>query len=252
MPSGGRLSITTSNAKLDDNYTLAHPGVAPGPYVLLTVSDTGTGITDEVKAHLFEPFFTTKPKGKGTGLGLATCETIVKQCGGHTTVTSAVGQGATFNVYFPAVDEPLDAAQPLFQVGAPLPRGTETLLVVEAERSVRDLIGHILEAQGYTVLRAFNGQDGLRKACENDGPPVRLVITDVNLPSMCGNGVIGRMKLAGPELKILSTSSCVDDASMEPGRVAAGRGYLPKPFTPAELACKVRAMLDQSVTNPPQ
>ena len=138
MPNGGKLTIATSNVTLDENYARAHPGVIPGDYVMLSVSDTGTGMTDEVKARLFEAFFTTKPKGKGTGLGLATCQTIVQQSGGHIGVYSELGKGTTFKVYFPRVEQPLDAAAGPIKTG-PLPRGTETVMVVEDEPSVRHL-----------------------------------------------------------------------------------------------------------------
>jgi signal transduction histidine kinase len=153
MPNGGKLTIATNNVTLDENYTRAHAGAMPGDYVMLGVSDTGTGMTEEVKARLFEAFFTTKPSGKGTGLGLATCQTIVQQSGGHIGVYSEVGRGTTFKVYFPQVDQPLDAAAQAIKAG-PLPRGTETLLVVEDEPSVRHLVTDVLEAQGYNVLRA--------------------------------------------------------------------------------------------------
>jgi signal transduction histidine kinase len=146
MPNGGKLTIATNNVTLDENYARTHTGSIPGlpaeasakagDYVILSVSDTGTGMTEEVKAHLFEAFFTTKPKGKGTGLGLATCQTIVQQSGGHIGVSSEVGKGTTFNIYFPRVEQPLDAAARPIQTG-PLPRGTETLLIVEDEPSVR-------------------------------------------------------------------------------------------------------------------
>ena len=152
---------------------------------MLSVSDTGTGMTDEVKAHMFEAFFTTKPKGKGTGLGLATCQTIVQQSGGHIGVYSEVGKGTTFKVYFPRVEQPLDVAARPIQTG-PLPRGTETLLVVEDEPSVRHLACDVLEAQGYEVLWAANGQDALHVAREHKGAPIRLVITDVIMPLMGG------------------------------------------------------------------
>ncbi|HEX7577217.1 MAG TPA: PAS domain S-box protein, partial [Verrucomicrobiae bacterium] len=143
-----------------------HTDVIPGDYVMLSVSDTGTGMTDEVKARIFEAFFTTKPAGKGTGLGLATCQTIVQQSGGHIDVDSEVGKGTTFKIYFPLVDEPLDSDTKFIKAG-PLPRGTETLLVVEDEPDVRHLAQRLLEAQGYTVLRAANGQDALRVAREH-------------------------------------------------------------------------------------
>ncbi len=244
MPNGGTLSVTTSNVTLDDNYARAHAGVTPGNYVLLTVSDTGTGMTDEVRAHLFEPFFTTKPRGKGTGLGLATCDTIVKLYGGHIGVCSELGKGTTFKVYFPAVGEPLDASMQPPRAGGPMPRGTETVLVVDDERAVRNLACSVLESLGYTVLRAVNGEEAMRVAREYKGQPVRVVITDDGLPQMCGNVMAEWLKSAGPDLKFIFTSGYSEDAIANHGVPAAGIAFLPKPYTPARLACKVRAMLD--------
>jgi len=244
MPNGGRLIVTTSNATLDEDYARAHAGVTPGNYVLLTVSDTGTGITDEVRAHLFEPFFTTKPRGKGTGLGLATCDTIVKQCGGHIGVCSELGRGTTFEVYFPAVREPLDASMQPPKTGGPMPRGTETVLIVEDERAVRNLACGVLESLGYTVLRAVNGEEALRVAREYNGRPVRVVITDVGLPQMCGDVMAEWLKLAGPDLKLIFTSGYTEDGIANRGVPAAGIAFLPKPYTPAQLAYTVRMMLD--------
>jgi PAS domain S-box-containing protein len=242
MPNGGKLSIATNNVTLDENYARAHTGVIPGDYVMLSVSDTGTGLTEEVKAHLFQAFFTTKPEGKGTGLGLATCQTIVQQSGGHIGIYSEIGRGTTFKVYLPRVEQPLAvAARP--QTG-PLPRGTETLLVVEDEPSVRHLARSILESQGYEVLSAANGQDALRAAREHKGAPIRLVVTDVIMPLMGGEVMAKWLKATYPDLKILYTSGYTDDAIAQHGALEAGVKFLCKPYTPATLACKVRAMLD--------
>jgi CheY-like chemotaxis protein len=211
--------------------------------VMLSVTDTGTGMTDDVKAHLFEAFFTTKPKGKGTGLGLATCQTVIKQCGGHIDVQSEMGKGTTFKIYFPRVNQPLDISTELFKKG-PLPRGTETLLLVEDESAVRHLACSILEAQGYNVLRANNGQEGLRAARECDGQAVGLVITDVIMPQMGGNVMAEWLKATYPDIKILFTSGYTDDAIAHHGVLEPGVAFLPKPYTPATLVRKVREMLD--------
>jgi CheY-like chemotaxis protein len=210
---------------------------------MLSISDTGTGMTDEVKARMFEAFFTTKPLGKGTGLGLATCQTIVQQSGGHIGVYTKVGKGTTFKIYFPLVEQPLDVAARAIQAG-PLPRGTETLLVVEDEPTVRHLANHVLENQGYTVLRAMNGQHALHLAQEHKGPPIRLVITDVIMPQMDGKVMAERLKATYPDLKILFTSGYTDDTIAQHGVLEPGVAFLPKPYTTAALACKVRAMLD--------
>jgi two-component system cell cycle sensor histidine kinase/response regulator CckA len=243
MPNGGQLSIATSNVALDESYVRTHPEVVPGDYVMLAVSDTGVGMTDEVKAHLFEAFYTTKPKGKGTGLGLATCQTIVKQFGGHIAVYSELGKGTTFKVYFKRVDQPLEVAAQPVQNGA-LPRGTETLLVVEDEPAVCLLANNVLANQGYTVLRAMNGQEALRVAREHKGPPIRLVITDVIMPQMGGKVMAEWLKSSDPNLKILFTSGYTDDAIVHYGVLDPGVAFLSKPYTPATLARKVREMLD--------
>jgi signal transduction histidine kinase len=243
MPNGGKLTIATSNVTLDASYANEHNGVTPGDYVMLSVSDTGTGMTDEVKARLFEAFFTTKPKGKGTGLGLATCQTIAKQCGGHIGVYSEVGKGTTFKVYFPRVDLPLDTSTRHMAEGA-LPRGDETLLVVEDEPTVRELARTVLEAQGYEVLSASNGRDGLNMVHDRHGSPIRLVITDVVMPHMSGKVMTDSLKTTYPNLKFLFTSGYTEDAIAHHGVLEPGVALLPKPYTPATLARKVREILD--------
>ncbi len=243
MPNGGKLTIAINNVTLDEHYAHTHTGAVSGDYVMLSVSDTGTGMTDEIKARLFEAFFTTKPKGKGTGLGLATCQTIVKQSGGHIGVYSELGKGTTFKAYFPRVEQPLDVAARPIPTG-PLPRGTETLLLVEDEPSVRHLAANILEGQGYNVLRANNGKEGLRVARDLKGQPIHLVVTDVIMPLMGGQEMAEWLKAAYPDLKILFTSGYTDDAIAQHGVLEPGIAFLSKPYAPATLARKVREMLD--------
>jgi len=244
MPYGGRLAIATADVTLDDNDALARPGATPGDYVMLRVADTGTGMTNEVKARLFEAFFTTKPSGKGTGLGLATCQTIVQQSGGHILVESEIGKGTTFRIFFPRVERPLDAAAKPAQTG-PLPRGTETVLLVEDEPSVRHLAARVLQGQGYEVLSATNGRDGLQVARGHSGSPIRLVVTDVIMPLMDGRVMAEWLKTAYPDLKVLFTSGYPDDAIAHHGVLEEGVEFLPKPYTPATLARIVREMLDR-------
>jgi two-component system cell cycle sensor histidine kinase/response regulator CckA len=244
MPQGGKLTIATNNVTLDESYTPSKSSVTPGNYVMLSVSDTGTGITDEVKALLFEAFFTTKPLGKGTGLGLATCKTIVQQSGGHIDVYSELGKGTTFNIYFPRVAEPLDVSARPIRAG-PLPRGTETLLVVEDEPSVRHLARSVLDNLGYEMLSAANGQDALHVAREHKGSPIRLVITDVIMPLMGGKVMAEWLKATYPDLRILFTSGYTDDAISHHGVLEKGVEFLPKPYTPASLARRVRQILDE-------
>jgi two-component system cell cycle sensor histidine kinase/response regulator CckA len=243
MPNGGKLSIETNNITLDENYAKVHPGTVPGNYVMLSISDTGTGMTDEVKAHLFEAFFTTKPSGQGTGLGLSTCQSIVQQSGGHIDVQSEVGNGTIFNIYFPRVEQPLDVVAKPLQSG-PLPRGTETLLIVEDDPSVRHLALRILEGQGYKVLSASNGQDALHVAREHKGSPIGLVVTDVVMPLMGGKIMAEWLKTTYPGIKVLFTSGYTDGAITHHGILEEGIEFLQKPYTRAVLACKVRELLD--------
>jgi two-component system cell cycle sensor histidine kinase/response regulator CckA len=243
MPNGGKLVIATNNVTLDENYARTHTGAVSGDYVMLRVSDTGTGMTDEVKAHLFEAFFTTKPKGKGTGLGLATCQTIIQQSGGYIDVDSEVGKGATFKIYFPRVEQPVGVPAKPAET-SPIPCGTETLLLVEDDPSVRYLSCAVLEAQGYKVLRANNGQDALHVARDHKGSPIRLVVSDVVMPLMGGKAMAEWMKATYPDLKILFTSGYMDDAITPHGTLDPGVEFLPKPYAPATIARKVREMLD--------
>jgi signal transduction histidine kinase len=243
MPNGGKLKVETANAMFDENQAREHAGAIPGDYVMLSVSDTGIGMTDEVKTHIFESFFTTKPKGKGTGLGLATCQTIVKQCGGCIDIQSEPGKGSTFKIYFPRVKQSIDMPTKTVESNV-IPRGTETLLLVEDEPSVRHLACRILEAQGYNVLHANNGQDGLRVARECKDSLISLVITDVVMPQMSGKVMAEWLKATYPELKVLFTSGYTDEAIAEHGVLEPGTAFLPKPYQPAVLLRKVREILD--------
>jgi signal transduction histidine kinase len=243
MPQGGKLVVETRRVKLNKDSASQHPGVPPGDYVAMSVSDTGTGMSDEVKACLFEPFFTTKPKSKGTGLGLATCQTIVKQCGGFIEVQSEVGRGSNFTVYLPRLAQSAAPAPADAKTG-PAPRGTETIMLVEDEPSVRHLAVHVLRSQGYNVLSASNGQEGLRVAQNHKGMPLDLVITDVIMPRMGGRVMAEWLKATFPDLKVIFTSGYTDDAIVQHGVLEAGVDFLPKPYTPSSLAHKVREVLD--------
>lgn len=243
MPNGGRLTIATRNVTVDENYSRNGSELPSGNYVMLSVRDTGCGMADNIKAHLFEAFFTTKPKGKGTGLGLVTCQTIVKQSGGFILVHSEPGKGTTFEIYFPQVDQPVEKTTELTEAG-PLPRGTETLLVVEDEPVVRNLARNVLTMQGYDVLAAADGREGLRVAKEHKGPPIRLVIADVIMPHMGGKMMAEWLKSSYPDLKVLFTSGYTDDAIVHHGVLQPGVAFLAKPYNPATLARKVREILD--------
>jgi len=243
MPSGGRLTIETTNVTLDEDYAHAQRGVASGDYVLLAVTDTGTGMTDEVKAHLFEPFFTTKEVGKGTGLGLATCYGIVKQSGGHITAYSEPGLGTTFKVYLPRVAE-TPAALPQRDEAGYLPPGDETILLVEDEEAVRTLSARVLRELGYTLLEAAHGEEALRVVREHAGQPLHLLVTDVVMPQMGGKALAERLRAAQPDLKVLFMSGYSDNGILHLGLTEHGTAYLQKPFTPGVLARKIRDTLD--------
>ena len=242
MPRGGKLTIETANAELDQSYALEHRAVAPGPYVMLAVSDTGVGMDAATQARVFEPFFTTKEKGKGTGLGLATVYGIVKQSGGNIWLYSEPGRGTTFKIYLPRVDqapEQLAAAPAVRET----PRGTETVLLVEDDDAVRTLTRKMLAAHGYTVLAAGGGAEALELAAGHTGP-IHLLVTDVVLPGMSGRDLAARFRSGRPGVKVLYTSGYTDEAIVHHGILDAGIAFLQKPFTSTTLAHKVRETLD--------
>ncbi len=243
MPDGGSLTIATSRVTLDEHSTHGYPGSLPGDYILLSVSDTGTGMSEEVKARIFEAFFTTKPLGKGTGLGLATCKNIMDQSGGCMSVTSELGKGTTFQMLFPCVEQPLDLAVRAAAIG-PLPRGTETLLLVEDDPAMRQFAVEVLQTQGYNVLSAVNGKDGLNKARAHQGPPIQLVVTDVIMPLIGGRLMVECLKMSYPEIKVLFTSGYTEDTIVSHGVLETDMDFLPKPHTQASLALKVREIMD--------
>ena len=242
MPGGGKLVTETGSVVLGEESAEKYPDIVPGKYVTLSVSDTGTGLTEEIKGRMFEAFFTTKVSGKGTGLGLATCQTIVQQCGGHIRVESELGRGTTFTVFFPETEEP--AAPTEVTPGIPARQGSETLLVVEDEPSLRHLSKNGLEALGYTVLTATNGQDALRVARERRGEPISLVVTDVMMPRMGGKVMAEWLRTQHPDLKILFVSGYADDAFAPDTVHQAGISFLAKPYTSAKLAAEIRKLLD--------
>ena len=244
MPKGGRLLIETRNVELGRTHTLANPEVAPGSYVLLAISDTGTGMSPEVKAKIFEPFFTTKGPGQGTGLGLATVYGIVRQSAGHLDVFSAVGSGTSFHIYLPRVEGAL-AEKPSKSGLQPPPRGTETILLVEDEDGVRALTRHVLAACGYTVLDVVDGHEALMLADTQTGP-IDLLITDVVMPGLGGPEVAEQISRRFPGIRILFVSGYTDDAVIRHGLSQQGVNFLQKPFSPPELAAKVRDVLDAS------
>jgi signal transduction histidine kinase len=243
MPGGGALTIATDNADLTDEHGDRHLGAAPGKYVMLAVTDTGTGMTKEVQQRLFEPFYTTKGAGKGTGLGLATVHGIVKQSGGDIYVYSELGHGTTFKVYFPRLAKEAEVVMTTAEYRAVTPRGTETLLLAEDDEALRALGARVLTALGYNVLVARTGADALRIVAEHKGP-IDLVATDVVMPEMNGSELVIKVLEARPGIRVLFMSGYTDDEVMRRGVIDGQTAFLQKPFTPDLLAYKVREVLD--------
>lgn len=245
MPRGGKLTIETANVELGEDYARNHATFQPGRYVMLAVSDGGIGMDQETQAHIFEPFFTTKELGKGTGLGLATVYGIVKQSGGYIWVYSEPGRGSTFKVYLPRVD----AAAVSIRAGVDLPtalsRGTERILWVEDEPAVRALVQETLRSQGYSMLVAKCGEEGLCLGKEHRGQ-IDLLLTDVVLPDMTGPELLEGLKQTNPAMKVLFVSGYADTARVRHGMLDPQVPFLQKPFTPKGLAHKIREVLGQS------
>src|SRR5881296_2265486 len=243
MPKGGNLTIRTADVLVDGKGDPPAPAIPAGRYVLLGVSDSGIGMGDEIRAHLFEPFFTTKPRGKGTGLGLATVYGIVRQSGGYIAVDSAPGRGATFRIYLPRVDAPLDPTGRPGRVSAPAV-GSETILLAEDEPLVRTLARKVLELARYRVLVAASGAEALALAERHEGP-IHLLLTDVVMPEMSGRELAHRLASLRPDARVLYMSGYADEAIAQHGVLDPGTAFLQKPFTPDGLARKVREVLDQ-------
>jgi PAS domain S-box-containing protein len=245
MPEGGKLIIKIANADLDESYVRQHPYAKTGRYVMLCVSDSGSGMDQETQAHIFEPFFTTKGPGKGTGLGLSTVYGIVKQSGGHIVVYSEPGKGTTFRIYFPEVEE---AVQPVSRanVASARPRGTETILLVEDEGSLRELARGCLQRGGYTVLEAREGRAAIEIASRHD-QPIHLLLTDVIMPGLSGRDLADSLLGPRPDMKVLYMSGYTDDLIAHQGVLDPGTSLLEKPFSVESLLIKVREVLDATV-----
>jgi len=242
MPRGGKLTIETANVELDDAYAREHVGAKAGSYVMLAVSDNGTGMTPEIRQRIFEPFFTTKELGKGTGLGLSTVYGIVKQSEGYIWVYSEPGQGTSFKVYLPRVDSPAEAV-PTRTSRKPTFTGNETVLLVEDEDGVRALVRQVLHKHGYTVLEARHGGEALLH-CERHQGPIQLLLTDVVLEQMGGPELAQRLAGIRPDMRVLYISGYTDDAIIHHGVLKEGTAFLQKPFTTEALARKIRQVLD--------
>jgi PAS domain S-box-containing protein len=241
MPGGGRLTIETSNVELDRGYSATHTSFEPGLYVMLTVTDTGCGMDAQTQARMFEPFFTTKGPGKGTGLGLATVYGVVKQSGGYIYVYSEVGRGSTFKIYLPQVTAKLDVLSPDTDKRRSS-RGTETILFVEDEQSVRELVRDFLVGTGYCVLEASDGVQGLKVAAAHPGP-IHMLITDVVMPHLSGPQLAAKLSAERAGLKTLFISGYTDDTVFRHGVLEGGVAFLQKPFNLKALALKIREVL---------
>jgi len=243
MPDGGKLTIETANATLGEEYHRNHEVVEPGPYVMLAVSDTGIGMSEETTAHIFEPFFTTKEMGKGTGLGLSTVYGIVKQSKGYIWVYSEPGHGTTFKVYLPRTDEgealPDKPVSPVEDM-----RGEKTVLLVEDDEPIRKLAREVLEQNGYAVLSAGDGEEALRVAGEYRGE-IHLLLTDVVMPGIGGRELSDRIRALRPAIRIIYMSGYTGNAIADQGVLALGTPFLQKPYSPASLARKVKEVLEE-------
>ena len=249
METGGRLTIETSNVELDSSYAAAHTSLEPGQYVMLTVTDTGCGMDAATQARIFEPFFTTKGPGKGTGLGLATVYGVVKQSGGYIYVYSEVGRGTTFKIYLPQVTADLDEIAPDAQKRRSV-RGSETVLFVEDEQSVRELVRDYLVASGYCMLEASDGTQALKVAAAHPGP-IHMLITDVVMPHLSGPELATKLTADRPNVKVLFISGYTDDTVFRHGVLEGGVAFLQKPFNLKALSQKIREVLaDEPVAGP--
>ncbi len=250
MPRGGKLILATANVELDEAYARHHPGSRPGRYVMLSMTDTGTGMSPETQAHIFEPFFTTKERGKGTGLGLATVYGVIKQSDGYIWVDSELGKGTTFTIYLPRVEEPVShtgSTQPKSEART----GSETILVVEDAESLRKLTHELLKNEGYTVLSAATGAEALQIS-EGHAGPLHLLLTDVVMPGMNGRELAEQITARRPELRVMYMSGYTDSVIDEHGVLEPGTYLLHKPFTQDTLARKVREVLDGPKPTLPQ
>jgi two-component system cell cycle sensor histidine kinase/response regulator CckA len=246
MPNGGTLTLKTANITLDQAYVSAHMDAQPGDHVLLTVSDTGQGMSREVQAHLFEPFFTTKEQGQGTGLGLSTVFGIVRRSGGHIRVESHEGAGTSFKIFLPR-DREVEvktSAQFLRPEAGPSERGTETILVVEDDVGVRHLAVRVLVSYGYQVLEAATGPEALQVS-EGYERPIHLLLTDVVMPKMNGRELVDRLRGQRPGIPVLYMSGYADNAISQIGALPPGTAFLPKPFSVEELIRKVRVLMPE-------
>ncbi|MEP6668128.1 MAG: PAS domain-containing protein [Chthoniobacter sp.] len=250
MPNGGKLMVETANVSIDEESVGGYPELKPGDYVMLAVTDTGTGMSEATKARAFEPFFTTKGVGEGSGLGLSTCYGIIKQSGGHISLYTELGRGTTFKIYLPQVEQEvmIPVQRP---ASSALPRGTETILLVEDDADLREMAATLLRQLGYTVWVAADGIEALNLKQQRDTGYIDLLLTDVVMPHMSGKELADRVRALNPHTQILFTSAYTENAIVHQGVMEKGVVMLQKPFTPSALAHKLRELLDQAVANHP-
>jgi CheY-like chemotaxis protein/two-component sensor histidine kinase len=242
MPNGGTLRIETANVELDKEYCSDHIGAKPGSHILLTVSDTGQGMDKETLAHIFEPFFTTKEVGKGTGLGLATVHGIVNLHGGHMECYSEICQGATFKVYFPAIQTEQDMEAPTSET--PIPGGTETVLLVDDDDAVRDWCQELLGSFGYEVITAGNGKEAV-EMCQTMGDSISLVILDLIMPVMDGRQCLAEILRIKPSAKVIIASGYSESGPTSRSMTGGAKGFVEKPYNESQLLTTIRKVLDQ-------
>lgn len=248
MPNGGTLTLETAHIFFSEGQVSGYPELKPGPYAVLAITDAGTGMSAEVRSRIFEPFFSTREIGQGTGLGLATCYGIVKQSGGHISVYSEMGRGSTFKIYLPQqVPQAADSAPPP-KKESPLSRGTETILLVEDDPALRGMAGQLLQRLGYDVLSASNGTEALKVAKQQGNKTIHLLFTDVVMPQTNGKDLADLIQAFHPGIKILFTSAFTENAIVHQGMLDRDVFLIPKPFTPSELARKIREVLSFSKT----
>jgi two-component system cell cycle sensor histidine kinase/response regulator CckA len=242
MPDGGKLILETAYVELDEDYARQHLGAKAGDFVMLAVSDTGTGMDSQTMTRIFEPFFTTKADGRGTGLGLSTVYGIVKQNNGYITPYSEVGHGTTFRIYFPRVWETPEVRDQKSNQGE-FAKGCETILVVEDETSLRELARELLETNGYQVIEAERAEKAIQLV-ESSQTPIDLLLTDVVMPGMGGKQLATRLRELRPDLLVLYMSGYTDDVINNRGVLPDNTLFLHKPFTRATLLRRVREALD--------
>ena len=245
LPHGGSLTLETANVYLDQDYARVHVGVTPGPHVMLAMSDDGVGMDTETLSHIFEPFFTTKAGGKGTGLGLATVYGIVRQSGGSIWVYSEPGRGTTFKVYLPRFEAGVLETKPKAAAPTAL-RGDETILLVEDDATLRELISTALRRYGYTVIEAAHGGEAIL-ICEREKAPIHLLLTDVVMPQISGSALAEHLVLFRPEMKVLFMSGYTHDTIVHHGVLDSGVNFIAKPFRLQSLVQKVREVLDTTL-----